>query len=417
MIKDRNYLRKEHEGAPRQAQPRPTRPGRPKRKPGAANNADGPNRRRDPGKRRGTPSSTQPNPVTKLLTPKDLGRETRQSTSLKFRPLEKAVKGDIRASDKRVEDQGDWWKEYLAQVDGSQADTAAAYAAAGEQNAANIGAAAAGATTQTTKLNEEAAASAALRGGPVSSAPAATEAAAASQRSYLAAAQGARVASEGAAQRSYLSDKKRIGVGQSIKARTDEQARGRTYRSDLRDVAKERGEYATTKRGELRSEDRDYLIQKGIAKLDTRKQSADEREGAQSRREDRRSAAETRRHNRATEANTAADNARQVREGETGGGKTRAEREDTREGQANANATARRLIKGHGRPHTPKEWADLEEAVAKESEVSPAEARRAVARIKAQTRSSAAPPPSAGERREHSGRTPQPGVPSGPRNN
>jgi hypothetical protein len=311
--------------------------------------------------------------VTEPLTPKTVSQETRASTNQRFRPLERAITGDIRASKQRVHEQGDWWQSYLDQVNAGQADTSAAYAQAAATGQAQIGQASAIDTANTDRLQGEAAKSAELRGVAPSTAPAEREAAMQAQRNYLGAAQGNATAQVGANQRAYLNEQKRIGVGQSIASRKEEQRRERTYRKDLRNTRNERGDYATTKRGELRQSERDYLIQRQAFGLDKKQAAQDASDaGADNaradREEDRRRREEKRKKNEYLNP--------------ASGGKTPAEQREAKEGRENAGAKARQLIQAHGWPKSAKEWADLEEAIAKESEVSPAAASDAVKRLK-----------------------------------
>jgi hypothetical protein len=327
--------------------------------------------------------------VTEPLTPKTLRKETQASTNLRFKPLEKAIAGDLRASERRVGEEGNWWQNYLNTVNAGQADTSAAYAQAAQTGQAQVAQASAIDTANTDRLQGEAAKSAALRGVAPSSAPAERETAMQGQRNYLSAAQGATTANLGANQRGYLNDQKRIGVGQSIASRKEEQRRGRSIRKDRQDVRKERGDYAATKRGELRGEERDYLINRQAFGLDKKKANQEAREGARGARESAQERAEDRRQkaieNRQRQEGIGIDR-RKTRNDEKGGGKTPSERNDAKEGRQNATAKANQLVSAHGYPKSGKEWSDLEEAVAKESEVSPTEARAAVAKLKARAK-------------------------------
>jgi hypothetical protein len=321
--------------------------------------------------------------VTEPDTWKTIRRETRASTNLKFRPLERAIGAEIRASRQRQGEVGDWWQNYLNTVSQGQADTSAAYQQAGAAQQAQIGQASAIDTANTARLQGEAAKSAELRGVAPSAAPAEREAAAQAQRNYLASAQAGTTALQGATQRGYLNEQKRIGVGQGIKSRLEEQRRERGYRKDRRETRKERGEYAATKRGELRKEARDYLIQRQAFGLDKQKAAQEAREGAAERAQSERQSIRSQEQDEAASRRTAQSNVRSNRQderaskrsakGEGGGGKG-----GVTEGQRNAAATAKSLFEE-------KEWSSwtaLERKVRKESEVSPSEARWAVAQLR-----------------------------------
>lgn len=321
-------------------------------------------------------------------TAQSINKETRASTRTKFHPLEKKVGADLRASERRVGEEGDWWQNYLNTVSQGQTDTSAAYAQAGATQQAQIGQASQIDSANSAKLQEAADQSAALRGAASDTSGSQRETAAQAQRNYLAVAQGGALAQQGAAQRGYLNEAKRIGVGQSIASRKEEQRRGRSIRNDRQDLARERGAYAEAKRGELRGKAREEQVQRAAFGLDKKKAANEVREGSRSAAESAAERAEKRqqqaRENRQKNREIRQDQEKINNEGK-GGGRTPAERRNAREGQSNAKATAERLVKGHGVPTTTKEWADLEEAVAKESEVSPAEARKAIAAIKARS--------------------------------
>lgn len=329
------------------------------------------------------------NPITAPLTPAELRRETRAATNLKFRPLERKIGADLRASHQRVGQIGDWWKEYTDQVKQNQIDNAAAYQQAQAYDQQMMEAASTRDSANTQALDAEAKKSAELRGAEPSTAAAERETAAQAQRNLAATNEAGALANAGAAQYAYLGDKRRIGIGQSIKSRMDEQKRGRTIRQDRRDLARERGDYAATYRGEEREKERRYGIERGVAQLDRRKQGADEREGRRGAREKRGERREDRRQqrieNRRKQRELELDEQETRRKGR-GGGKTPSEQNADREGRENAYSTVARLVRQSGVPKNKKDWADLEEAVAKESEVSPAEARLAVRQYKRKIR-------------------------------
>lgn len=318
--------------------------------------------------------------VTEPLTPKGVRQETRRSTNLRFRPLEREIAGEKRASDRRVKEVGSWWNQYLAEVNQGRAETQAAYDAAGASAAGQMAQASAIDNANTQRLNQDESASAALRGVSPSNAPAQREAAMQGQRNYLATAQAGTTAQLGANQFGYLTDKRRIGAGQSIAARKEEQRRGRSYLADMRDVRRERGDYAATKRGEIRDKERDYLIQRGAFGLDKKEAAQNARDDAADNATAARNAATSER-NASTSERNAATSEKNAKKGP--GGMTPSEKRDAKEARQNASATTWRLIKQYGTPESPKEWADLQEAVAKETEVSPAAAAAAVKRIRA----------------------------------
>jgi len=184
------------------------------------------------------------NPGREYLKPptaQTINKETRASTKTKFNPLERAIGAEKRASERRTREEGDWWQNYLNTVSAGQADTSAAYAQAASTQQAQVGQASQIDTANTAQLQADAAKSAELRGATPSAAPAEREAAAQAQRNYLAAAQGGTTALTGANQRAYLDEQKRIGVGQSIASRKEEQRRTRKIEQDRTATRRERG--------------------------------------------------------------------------------------------------------------------------------------------------------------------------------
>jgi hypothetical protein len=315
------------------------------------------------------------------LTLPRLRHETRAATNLAYRPTERAINAEKRASVQRTKDIGNWWNEYLQTVQGNQDASQAAYANAAQQGQAFVSQANAADNTSTAKLDSSAAADAALRGQTPSAAPTERAAAAQAQRNYLSAAMGGATATQGANQFAYLGEQKRIGKGQSIASRQQEQKRTRSIESDKRELAKQRGDYAAKFRGEAIDKNHDYLIQLKAFGLDKKKAGQEAAEGAAQLAADAASRAEDSRQqqidNRFKQRELNEDAAKARRE-EKGGGKTQAERNDAMEGRQNAAATAKTLFEKKEWPS----WGALTQAVAKESEVSPTEARAAVKKIR-----------------------------------
>lgn len=327
-------------------------------------------RRQRQGNRR---PNARPNPVTSLITPQRLRKETRAATNLAYRPVERQVKSNLRASAQRVGDVGDWWNDYLKQTQAQQADTQAAYNQAAAQTQGFVNQASALDNANTQRLNQMEAESAALRGTEASSQPAQTAAASQAQRNYLSAAYGGATANRGANQYAYLGEQRRIGGGQKIASQREEQKRGLSIRQDLTDLKRERGDYASKYRGELREKDRDYLIQKAAFPLKRRELAADMAQANADRALDEAKFGETQRHNRATERNSREDN--------QGGG----DRKEIREGRRNAMVTVKNLYRAAKKPpRTNAEWAAFTQLVAAEEEISPTEAQWAVKRFRRQ---------------------------------
>lgn len=328
------------------------------------------------------------NPEREYLRPptqKSINQQTRAATETKFNPLEHKIAADLRASERRVGEEGDWWKNYLDTVNAGQADTSAAYAQAASTQQGQMAQASQADSAATAQLQAEAAKSAELRGAPTDLSGAQREVAAQGIRNYLATAQGGTTALQGAAQRGYLNEAKRIGVGQSIASRKEEQRRGRSIRADRRDVARERGAYATTKRGELEAQGRDYLIQRKAFGLEKKEANQKANESALERTEKQRKERYERKQDQI--GNRQAQERIGISKQSNKPGKnglTASEQRDAREGRQGAVKAAWSLYRAAKKPpKTAQEWAAFESLLRAESEVSPSEAAFAIKKLKA----------------------------------
>ncbi len=354
--------------------------------------------------------------VTEPLTPKGVRRETQAATNLKFRPLEKKEAGDLRASEKRVGEEGNWWNNYLNEVNQDKGETQAAYQAAGQEAAGQIAQASSLDNANAAALQSAADTSAELRGAATSTAPTERAAAAQAQRNWLGAATAANTANAGANEYAYLTDQHRIGAGQSIASRKEQVAKSASIREDRRNTAAERGEYASTKRGEIKQQQTENKTQRQAFGLDKRKTKNEEREAAaaaavaagkaerelgqegrelakegreasKEQREARESHAEGRRKNRelTNENKTTANETAKVENETKNGGKSKKEVNEAKEGRENAWAAATQLYHAATKPpKTPQAWAAFAHLVAAESEVSPSQAQWAVKRLQEQ---------------------------------
>jgi len=202
---------------------------------------------------------------------KQVHQETTAATQQQYRPTERAITAEKQASEKRTKDIGGWWNEYLKEVAGSQAATAAGSAAAAQQGANYITASSAADNANTSALDSQAAASAAARGQTYSPQAAERGAASQAQRNYLSSALGAAAATRAATEGAYFGKQRDIGAEQRATSRTAQSKTTQKIEKDRTELKKQRGEYATTKLGELQDKNRSYLIQKKAYGLDTKK--------------------------------------------------------------------------------------------------------------------------------------------------
>jgi hypothetical protein len=196
---------------------------------------------------------------------KQLHEETTAATNLAYRPTERSIGAEKRASVQRTKNEGTWWNEYLAQVGAGQQATQGAYQAAANQTQGIIGAASSADSANTAAMNSEAAANAAARGQSATAANAATTStanAAQATRNAAIGALGARTAGEGANQYAYLGEQKRIGAGQRVNAMTNQAKKTASIEGDRTALRKERGEYATKTLGQKQAEAREIKLKK-----------------------------------------------------------------------------------------------------------------------------------------------------------
>jgi hypothetical protein len=343
----------------------------------------------------GHPPRQHKQPAPPWWAPPKTRREAVKQSYLETRPeylpVKRQIHQQIAASTKRQNEVGGWWNEYLQKVQGATDATQKAYADAAQQTQGMIGQASALDSQNTARLNQEAAASAAARGveAPTQAITARANAAQA-QRNFAGDVQGAATAARGANQFAYLTEQGRIGAGQRVKSMQDEGARRHGYEKDLLSAKKEQGAQAVKNFNSTRARYREELLKKRAFGIEQQKAGQEARESAIERGEDRREnqrkahleAEDNRRANEAQHNENAEQhnqNRKAKNEGKHGG-KTRSERNDVREGRENALSTVHSFIQAHGYPKNPAARAELEREVAKESEVSPAEARWAVAR-------------------------------------
>lgn len=353
------------------------------------------NKGKNPGKKKQGPGNDPGRnqyAYLQLPTNKQLHEETTAATNLAYRPTERSVAAEKRASEKRTKDIGNWWNEYLQQVGAGQAATQGAYAAAAQQTQGLIGQASAVDSANTASQNAAASQAAAARGQSATAANAATTStanAAQATRNAGIASLGARTAGLGANQYAYLGERKRIGAGQRVQSLTNQTKRTQKIEQDRTALRKERGEYAAKTIGQKQAEAREVLLKKQALQREKEAVSASaEAEAEKANREWLEFQAEqgnkqAKLQLEREEAGTAKQNANTARykaHHENPGAKTPAEKRDARQGKANALSTVNAFIQAHGLPESPAARAELEREVAKESEVSPADAAWAVHR-------------------------------------
>lgn len=360
----------------------------------------------NPGKPQGAPKAPKQgrNEYAYLELPgnKQLHQETTAATNLAYRPTERSIAAEKRASNQRTKNIGTWWNEYLAQVGAGQAATQGAYQAAAGQTQGIIGAASAADSANTAALNSEAAKAAAARGQSATEANAATTStanAAQATRNASIAALGARTAGQGANKYAYLGEQKRIGAGQRVASMTDQTKKTASIEQDRTALRKERGEYAEKTLGQKQAEAREIKLKKQAFALEKHSAAQNARAEAEAAKvaykehlaEERTKAAE--RAEGRTQKQIENERAQKELENETkkvqnegrGGGKTPSEKHAAQQEHHDAYVTAKSLYEAAKRPpRTNQEWAAYVVLVTSESGVSAQIAQQAVRRLRAE---------------------------------
>jgi hypothetical protein len=330
---------------------------------------------------------------------KQLHQETTAATNLAYRPTERSIAAEKRASQQRTKNVGTWWNEYLAQVGAGQAATQGAYQNAAAQTQGIIGTAGAVDSANTAAQNSAAESAAAARGQSATAANAATTStanAAQATRNAGVAALGARTAGQGANQYAYLGEQKRIGAGQRVASMINQGKKTASIEGDRTALRKERGEYAVKTLGQKQAEQREIRLKRQAfalekhsaaqsaraeaeaAKVEYKEHLAEERAKAGERAEGRtqqqieneRAAKEL--HNETTKVNNEGKN----------GGRSTSEKREGREDKKNAWTEGVALYKSEAPPQNEEEWRKFQTHLASQAEISPAAAAWAVELLK-----------------------------------
>lgn len=310
-----------------------------------------------------------------------------------YTPVLRGLKSEIRGSRKREGELKDWYGGLTAQNQQAQQSAAASAQSAESaltQRLANASAADKANLDSTAAQNANYAKLLGSSQVGASNAPAnvAGTTALAQQRVALT----SPITAERASYQNYLGQRGVSATERGIEARKSETSRRRKIKEDLRAGKKERGQAAVANFEKLREGARDYAIQKQAfgakskeAAMSARQEAADRRlkarEGAAGRSIDIAKLGQGQQKIRNEE--------RKIRQT---GRKIKLEKQEAAGGKGgvsnNAISAARNLYgRGQKNPETGKlegwtSWGALATEVAKESEVSPAEARAAVNRIK-----------------------------------
>ena len=208
-----------------------------------------------------------PGPLAKPLNNHSFKRELKSMTKLEFGPQQRQLQSEKRISNLQQQRIGDWFNQYQQQlgrisqasnqgynqaIAGSQADTSAANAYADKLRA---------------QTGQQSAASAALRGASVDPGVAQTDAQAAISRDKSNTNFTGLLRTQGANEKSYYKDKKRIGKGEEISQLLAEAGRGRQVNQDLHDLNQQKRDFADKFLHDTRSQQQDFYLGLLQAKL------------------------------------------------------------------------------------------------------------------------------------------------------
>jgi len=320
-------------------------------------------------------------------------RTARAQANVVYKPVLRGLRSEVAGSKKREGELKDWYGGLTAQNQQAQQSAAAssqASEAALTQRLANASASDSSALQAQASQNANLAK---LLGGPTNSAGQAEAAKGAQAVAQQRVALTSPLTAERASYQNYLGQRGVSATERGIEARKSETSRRRKIKEDLRAGKKERGQAVVANLEKLREGARDYAIQKQAfgqkskeSALGARQDAADRRlkarEGAADRSIDVAKLDQGQQKIRNEERKIRQGNRKLRRESRE------AEQEQGKGGVSNkAIAAARNQYEAGTKDaegnHTGwNSWGELATAVAKESEISPAEARAAVNRIK-----------------------------------
>ena len=229
------------------------------------------------------PKDLESGPFLKPLGKKRFRKEARSALRLAYKPAERQIEGEIRASKLGQKRTRDYFKTYGKQVDAAGASTAAAY----EGAQASIGQASSAAADYAEKLRQrmasEAQEDAARRGVPYDPSGSSTMAEGNLARINAANTLSGVTGIQGAAQAGYYADKGRIGERESVEQRLREQARRRSLKDEKRDMVGDKAAQMAQMFATSRDSERDFYLglkaaqEPGKGRRFDRKQSAKDR--------------------------------------------------------------------------------------------------------------------------------------------
>jgi len=326
-------------------------------------------------------------------TPKKARHIAGAEANKEYKPILRGLRSEVAGSNKREGELKDWYGGLTAQ--NAAAQQSAATSAAGQEAALTQRLANASAT-DSSALGAQAAQNAALAkqlGGPTNTAGQAEVAKGAQAVAQQRVALTSPLSAERASYQNYLGQRGISATERGIEAHKAETSRRRKIKEDLRAGKKERGQAVVGNLEKLREGARDFSIQNKAFGQKGKELSQSAREGALDRRLKAREGAAGRSIDEAKLGISEAKLGLEQRKTNQAGRKVRREAREAKQenGKGGVNrkaiAAARNQYEAGTKDaegnHTGwNSWGELATAVSKESEITPAEARAAVNRIK-----------------------------------
>lgn len=329
-----------------------------------------------------------------LPTAQKAKRTARAQANVAYKPVLRGLRSEVAGSKKREGELGSWYGGLTSQI--GQAQQNAATSSQSADSALTQRLADASASDQTA-LKEQASKNEALgkllgtNQVGVSNAPSASAGATAIAQQRVALTSP--LTAERANYQNYLGQRGVSATERGIEARKAETSRRRKIKEDLRAGKKERGQAVVSNLEKLREGARDYAIQKQAFGQKGKELAVGSREAAQDRALKAREGAADRSIDQAKIRQTQEKIGLETRKANQAGKKVRREQREAQQatGKGGVNRKAIAAARNQYEAGTKdaegnhvgwNSWGELATAVAKESEVTPAEARAAVNRIK-----------------------------------
>lgn len=311
-----------------------------------------------------------------------------------YKPVLRGLKSEVAGSRKREGELKDWYGGLTAQNAAAQQSAATASNSAEQALTQRLANASASDSANLQDLASKNEATAKLLGGPTNSRGLAEAAAGNTAVAQQRVALTSPLTAERVSNQSYLAQRGISATERGIEARKAETSRRRKIKEDLRAGKKERGQAVVSNLEKLREGARDYAIQKQAFGQKGKELGQSAREGALDRRLKAREGAANRSIDEAQLGQGQQKIRNEERKIRQGNRKLRRESRESKQEQGKGGVNRKAIAAARNQyeagtkdaegNHTGwNSWGELATAVAKESEVTPAEARAAVNRIKA----------------------------------